>query len=728
MDPLGKPIWVPSISALSTFKPNLEKDGKSLEPSWTIVSNTKNQKTKKHMNPEESERLLPFDISDVVFLLKKYLLLITIIPLITAAIGFVWAINAPEMYVAQTTFMVKANFENELHVQQSGASFNAPARDDADSLLSIANAIVSESVILEMIEKMQLRDDPTYILKSNKLIPDFLAGGNDNLTDEKLIAKVLSRYNTHLESTTRLLKLSVTDYDADRALVISKELVNVFMENLGDQRLEQASQIRNALISQAKRVQKEALAAEVRLKNFRLQHPDLLVEQDSDMFNLRILDQSTALNNAKTETSRLESILAALQQIDSVDGVNQVFQVGGSSNDQYLAELLRGKLNAKANFSAIQNSYTSIHPKYKEAAIRLQDAERALYEYANEFKKGVYSEYTAAQQRVANLKTALSELQSSFIQFKSVSAEFRALKDEIDRLWNTHSQLQDRVMNLDLSPESMPSILTELSKPIQPDEMGANYFPVLAGFVVGLLISVGGVFWSCRKGLPFTSTQQPDSLLNVDKIGEFDIHNDSMDALKGIVIATGNRNVIHITTPDNSTLAEEFANTYRTCSDECGIRTLLVRFCRSTSGSNGEKQYTNQSAKPTTNLNTSGNAFAPTVLYLPADILADLPNFEKQVRELLNNYHRIVFDTTNLQGNEPKYVLARLCPMTIIAIDSASKTPRSIYTKFVETMVSRGARKLVSVYLSSSSKNSRVLSIKHRKALVNKDQSFEINY
>ena len=73
---------------------------------------------------------------------------------------------------------------------------------------------------------------------------------------------------------------------------------------------------------------------------------------------------------------------------------------------------------------------------------RVADVDQSVKDYAEKMKEGLRSEYVAASQRARNLNRQLDDLRQRFISFKDSSAKFRGIKEEIDRNWNTHSQIQ----------------------------------------------------------------------------------------------------------------------------------------------------------------------------------------------------------------------------------------------------------------------------------------------
>ena len=64
------------------------------------------------------------------------------------------------------------------------------------------------------------------------------------------------------------------------------------------------------------------------------------------------------------------------------------------------------------------------------------------------------------------LQGALTGLQGKFVAFKSTSADFRGIKGELDRNWNTFAKLQQSIMDLDLEPETTPTFVTVMSEPV----------------------------------------------------------------------------------------------------------------------------------------------------------------------------------------------------------------------------------------------------------------------
>lgn len=500
---------------------------------------------------------------------------------------------------------------------------------------SVEKAIVSDTVILRMIDRLGLRDLEEYLGEAPEKGTSF--------SDDAVLKKVRTRYQTKLLPNTRLVELEVRDFSPERSKLIAETLIEEFLVHLADERDLQESDLRATLVNQADSALAEALASEKQLEEFRTKNPDLIVEQDSSIFQDRLLQYSQSLNAASSESSNLEGTVAALAGIDPEEDPYRIFQILKNRNSEYLSELLVMHAGAKTELATVSQQYTTGHPNYREAESRLEQVEATIRNYATEMKSGLESEFQAATRREDKLRESLQGLQTDFVAFKSKSAEFRGLKEQIDRNWNTYTLLQEKITNLDLNPENEFNFVTLISRPIVPDKKShpvTKLWVAAAGFL-GLLLVGGALLFRYRDGLPFTHRLQIAEESTVGQVSSVHLA-DGTDAsslsnvpeILNLAIGAATARITHFTSASPESESDVFMEAVGCAMSRENQRTLLVSLTYDPSAIENE-------VIPTT---------SPLLarIELSARRLLDPPSFKRGLEQCLEQYDRILIDSSPL--------------------------------------------------------------------------------
>ncbi len=617
--------------------------------------------------PDEGFQWLDVELSDVLFVLRRHLWLLIAAPATGFALALLISFLVRPQFTTEALIYLRPNFDKDMQVEQVYSKL-----EDDDSLRSIERSMISDTVILRMVDRLELREEE-----------DFLGRGaldEGPLSDAKLLKLIRDRYQTELVPTTRLVELRVDDYSAQRATVVANTLIDEFLVHLRDDRSCKETELRTALTAQVEKSLAATLALESELQAFRSGHPDQFVEQDSEIFHERILQQGTALNEANAEMARLAGTVQALGAIDPQTDPYRVFQILSNRNSEYLSNLLSMLAAAKTELAGVKKRSTEIAPDYRAAVSRLEEVESTMRDYAIEMKNGAESEYRAAVEKVAKLGESLAGLQGEFVNFKSTSAEFRGVKGEIDRNWNTFSKLQQSIMDLDVEPETTPTFVTVVSEPVVPDKKSKPFrvLWVAAGTMLGGMFAAGVLAIRHRRGLPFTSPEQAAQRFETVSVATLKVPERGSTAdviaqlekspkLLNVLIALRDSNLVHVAAAEPESASVVIPEVIgRLCAGR-GIETLWIVL---ESASEGPQQ---------TQSTAVGRLSKFTV---SADQLLDTEQFGKGLTMLCEKFDKVIVDTTRLEESEARAAVARMVPRTLLLIDG-TRVPRPEYNNLV---------------------------------------------
>jgi len=619
--------------------------------------------------PDSSFRWAEVDLGDVIFLLRRHLGLLVLVPLTFAALGYAATMLVTPVYTSTAEIYIRPNFDRNMQIEQDFAKL-----EDADSLRSIERAIVSDTVILGMIDRLGLRDAPSYL---GEVVPP----GQAPLTDDGLLGKVRDRYEAELLPNTRSIELRVKDFSAERSKRIADALLGEFIDHLRRERDAKKDELRVTLTTQAEEALGRAMESEKKLEAFRSRNPDLIVEQDSSIFQERLAQYSTALNEATSEQSRLEGMKAAVSDLDPEKEPYRIFQALENRNSEYLSDLLSMHAAARTEMASAKQGYTPNHPSYQRAASRLEQVETTLRDYAAEMKEGLDAEYRAASRKVEKLQESMVRLQDEFVRFKRMSAEFRGIKEEIDRHWNTYSKLQEKITELDLALETDLEFVTTLSKPVVPDDeshpMGILWTG--AGGVLGVGLASVLLLWRYREGLPVTNESQPGKTFDAPTLARLKPSRDGAFPprdLLNLVIGFGKRRTLHVTGATAGVAGSRLPAAIGDIFARRGQRTLLIRLRMDDAGLSNE---VSESRTPGLHL-----------IDVPAERLLQTSGFRFGLERSLESFDRVVVDTTSIEAWQAPVAVAGEVDATLVLVRKGDGS-RTLHRRFVERCRDAGA-------------------------------------
>ncbi len=620
------------------------------------------------------------DLDDLWSVLKRRWAWLIVIPMLCAAAALAAALTlVTPLYKSTALVYIDPNFDHILQIENVSSGLS-----DLDSLNSIEKAIVSDSMIIRVIDKLGLRNDLTFLPKS---LHKYVEEGRE-LSGSRLLAEIRKkRVSAGLIRPTRLLELSVYDPDPDRAELITRTFVDEFEAFLGDQKRNEAGNSETELRSQADEAYRRALEAEKRLEDFRTENPDLTVEQDHQLFAERLTKMGEELNAISGRVLDLRSQVETLETVDPDKDPLKVIEVGRFGEIEHVSELLNQRLAAKANLAAAMEQYTDSHPRYREASSRVIEIEAQLRQLAADLKASVGAAHEAAATNEVLLAERVANLQKQLTGVKKASSEFRAIQQKVETEWLVHESLQKQIGETSLVTEKSTKITTLMSEPIASHKPAKPSKPiaVLAGGFAGGLICLGMLAFDLFRGGPFVNRRQLEQGLRVPVSAEIPLSDGSLrddrlqEVMTGVLLSAQYRQsrFLHVSSVWEDPEGLRVAACLAAASAYYGCPTLLI----SVSGGGDPRALVNLTPQPsqTENLHT---------LRLPSSFLI-APN---EAWQLLSphrqHFGRIVIESTSLsQQSQIPAVIASMADANVLLVNQDRGSKRE-----VEETVDRFAR------------------------------------
>lgn len=519
------------------------------------------------------------DLDDLMGVIRRRLPWLIAIPVlcVTLALLYVYLIATP-LYKSTALVFVDPMFDRTLQIQPSGGGIS-----DLDSLNSLEKAIMSDSMVLRVIDRLKLRDDLSFLPKS--LHKSVLAG--EPVQGSKLLKEIRKkRFSASLIRPTRLLELSVLDPDPVRAQLIAITFVEEFETFLGDQKRREAGSSSVDLRVRADEAYRKALEAEKGLEEFRLKHPELTVEQDHQLFAERLTKIGEELNAVSSRVFNLRSRVETLRDIDAERDPLKVISIGNFSTLEHVSELLNQRLGAHANLASVSGQYTETHPRYREAKSRVDELDAQLTSLAIDLKASLEADYESSLKNEEMLTQRVADLQTQLTGVKTASSQFRAIQQQVETEWQLHQALRERIGQTSLESEKSNDVTRLMSEPIVAHKPSSPNKPiaVLAAAFAGGLFCFGLIGTDMMRGRPFLNRRQVEQRLDVSVVAEITTPSrggndiELLDTMTGILLSPEHRQagLIHLSSLEENDEGLRVAACLASASAYYTCPTLLI--------------------------------------------------------------------------------------------------------------------------------------------------------
>lgn len=351
-----------------------------------------------------------------------------------------------------------------------------------DALKSLERSIVSSSVILRVVERLQLTEQAEFL----KPKPDGAA-----YADSEIVEAVRKKVDATLERGTRRIAITVTDTSAIRARDIAQAFVDEFEAHMMEQNLDSTRKATAMLEEQTKLQEKKVTAAEEEIQLFREKHPDLDLER-SHVAEKELEQLNTLVSAASNERLRYE---AEVQKLDSLDpnDPEAILEIGSYADREDITKLLLRRTEHRATMAKIRRQYEPTHPIYKDFQSELDGHDQEVAEVSRNIGKSIRKRLETAIDHEKNLRDSLREQKLKVISVARVRKQYEALTKKADAANATYDALLARINETVVTEGVKESIIRIEDAPLvaaKPSSPKKKIVLALSG-MLGLMTGLG---------------------------------------------------------------------------------------------------------------------------------------------------------------------------------------------------------------------------------------------
>jgi len=508
-----------------------------------------------------SSGLPPFHIGRLLRVIRKRLWLAAVVAAVFVVLSIAYVLTATKIYQSSAVIYVDPKNEGAAFNGLKGA--NQASWQTPDALKSVAAGIRNGSVILRVVDTLDLRNNP-----------EFLSPKEGGYTDFEIVILVSQNVKAELRRGTRLIDISVKDKSPVRAQQMTASFIEEFQAMIREQNLASADKLKEELQEKAKNQLVRVLEAEDALQAFRLKHADIAFDEDKYLIGKKLADLDKQLSSAANETLIKKVEYDQYMKVAEAD-VEGIVAIGQFGNQDQIQKLLLQRNQKRAEFSRVKEQFRPGYQTYDTIKRDLDELELQVQLAAKKVGNSIEKAYYRAKEHEDQLRISVDEQKQRLLTVDDVGNEFRTLKGKVAAASAIYQTLLDRIDDTDATKGVDETVIRVFSKPLVPSKPVSpkKKLTVAIAGVLGSVVGMGLVILLGLSDRTLNTRKQVEATLGLSVLAEIPKAFDRELDLKDSVFVTR----------DPSSMVSRGFRSFRTSLSARMARSVMV-----TSASPGE--------------------------------------------------------------------------------------------------------------------------------------------
>lgn len=402
--------------------------------------------------------------------------------------------------------------------KQASASVEAAAsRIDKEAINTHVSALKSPALAKEIIEKLDLAQRPEFnpaagdvdtVAKLLRLIG--LGGSKAGQSEQD---RVLDSYNAAVlvfaARESRYISLRATSVQPQLAADIANAIGEAYRAKLASRQVEETQDVQDALGPKIETLVKDVAAAETAVDQFRGKIDAFAAgAQKQSLSDQQLTELTNELSKAQGARSEAEARAQAGRELlkrGSGDALPDV------QKSPLIQNLVQQRVRVERQIAELNATLLPGHPRMQQLNADLNGLKKQITAEVAKIVDGLTREAKVAADRETSINKRLAALKVKVVdrgpdeaQLKSLVADAKAKRDELERLQAQFNANKSRVESKAVPVEAkIVSPATASSVPVFPKKGPLSGMAALATFVLGLALTVlRGVSSGARAAAP----------------------------------------------------------------------------------------------------------------------------------------------------------------------------------------------------------------------------------
>jgi capsular exopolysaccharide synthesis family protein len=412
---------------------------------------------------------------------------------IVGATFCVGSMRQPRVYRAVATVVIDPVLPRVLGENYEVDDLGARAAAESLFYNTQYNIMHSRSVIREAITRLRLADDPAFC-------ESYRIRGVTGEAKLKWVEGVVgSLLEIAPEHQSRIAKLIVEDYDADRAAHIANTLGQVYIDLSLENRLQATRSASKWLDVRVDDFSKQLDGAEKALNDFRKEN--MLVSVSLEDRKNMVAGDLTALNgkliDIRAKQIELEAERTVLKTAD--EGKTDFAAIPRISRSDVMRQLRSALVDLQRRKADLESRYGAKHPNIEAIQNDIDEVHQQIKREIGVVTATLDNEIEEQKDAEASLREEIAKATKRAMELNTLGLEYGRLERESDNTKKTYESLLKRQTETGLSGQLESNFVRWLETaepvwdPVRPMVMLNTILGALLGLVLGLGMVVGGV-------------------------------------------------------------------------------------------------------------------------------------------------------------------------------------------------------------------------------------------
>jgi uncharacterized protein involved in exopolysaccharide biosynthesis len=408
------------------------------------------------------------------------------------------------LYVVVQTPVYRATSELLIDPQALQVVGRDIVRADTAASIDFANVdsqalvIVSTPVLREVVEKLQLTDDPAFIQKPGFLSRLTKAQVPRQQQIDQIIEALRRDIVVHRVDATLVFQIVVSQPNAEQAARIANQIAVSYLQRGSDVRSGSVSRANASLISQISGLRSQLSEAETAVELFRSQNGLISTGSAGLVVTQQLKDLYTQIGIVNSELARQAARKEEAAKYGADSALADTLPEALSS-PMILALRTQYAQTAQTAASLAQTLMPQ-HPRLLEIKAELTETRKLLDAEIGRIRISIRKAYDQAAANLAKLQTRANELTKTQVTSSSAEIKLRQLESEAEAIRSVYNASLARAKELEQQQKietSNSRLLSEAVAPLKPSKPpallvlpAAAMFGTIAGLALAYLLDL----------------------------------------------------------------------------------------------------------------------------------------------------------------------------------------------------------------------------------------------